>query len=63
MKRLFLRMFMFQYPPGNTVNNTAGSYPNRLIQLLMQIYCNHSQKQTGNELLKINYKDKLAEQY
>ena len=35
------------------------NYP---IQLLMQIQCNHGQKQTENELQGTNYKDKLTEQ-
>ena len=34
---------------------------NRLTQLLMQIQCNHSQKQTEIELLRTNCKDKLTE--
>jgi len=33
------------------------------MQLLMQIQCNHSQKQTENELLGTNRKDKSTEQY
>ena len=32
------------------------------MQLLMQIQCNHSQKQTENELQGTNCKDKLTEQ-
>ena len=36
---------------------------NRLMQLLMQIQCNHSHKQTEHELLRTNRKDKSIEQY
>ena len=43
-------------------SNTAPLF-NRLMQLLMQIQCNHSQKQTENELLGTNCKDKSTEQY
>ena len=43
-------------------SNTAPLF-NRLMQLLMQIQCNHSQKQTKNELLGTNRKDKSTEQY
>lgn len=34
-----------------SINGFGGVSVNRLMQLLMQIQCNHSQKQTGNELL------------
>ena len=34
---------------------------NRLMQLLMQIQCNHSQKQAENELFGTNCKDKSTE--
>lgn len=48
-------------PCGNGVKVRANLVLNRLMQLLMQIQCNHSQKQAENELLGTNCKDKSTE--
>ena len=48
-------------PCGNGVEVRANLALNRLMQLLMQIQCNHSQKQAENELFGTNCKDKSTE--
>ena len=54
---------IFIYTRQHICQSNTAPLSNRLMQLLMQIQCNHSQKQTENELLGTNRKNKSTEQY